>query len=67
MSIARESCKSCPAVADRQTVREENIRLKDALLSAIGEICRMCGRSRDEELGACDRCKWHPIKDGNPP
>ena len=61
MSMTEELLK---ANADRQKVREENIRLKDALMSAIGEICMMCGRAKDAPLGACDRCKWHPVKNG---
>lgn len=50
--------------AENESLRKENIRLKDTLHRAINELCIACGRYKDEHLGACDCCPWHPVKGG---
>lgn len=47
--------------------KEQIVRLKDALHAAVNELCYQCGRSKDEHLGACDRCKWRSIRNGEMP
>ena len=49
-----------------KTVTENNI-LREALKDAVNEMCMKCSRYKGEHLGACDQCKWHPVKFGELP
>lgn len=45
----------------------ENNILRETLHDAVNELCNRCGRCRDEHLGACDHCKWRPVRNGELP
>lgn len=49
---------------EKDKLNRENIQLKNLLDRAVNEMCNLCGRRPDENLGACDRCPWHPVVKG---
>mgnify|MGYP006958160097 CR=1 FL=1 len=48
-------------------LKVENANLKAELKEAANELCLQCGQYRDEHLGACDHCKWRPVRHGEIP
>ena len=54
-------------ITEKDKLRRENARLRNALDRAVHEMCDLCGRLPDEGLGACDRCPWHPVTKGQLP
>lgn len=54
-------------VAEKYELKVKNNRLTEALNMAVKELCVKCGRGKDRDLGACDRCKWNPIRNGEMP
>lgn len=34
-------------------------------IECINELCIFCGKYTAEHEGACDGCKWYPIKNGS--
>jgi len=35
---------------------------REELKECINELCLMCGKYREEHLGACSGCKWYGKK-----
>ena len=39
--------------------------LKITLKDCVNELCLKCGSYLEEHLGACDGCRWKPIRHGD--
>lgn len=55
------------ARAKTEKMMHENSVLRETVHAAVNELCNQCGRCRDEYLGACDHCKWKPVRYGELP
>lgn len=70
--LYKEREKNRELAADNKTATFELMKyaqmkesLKISLKDCVNELCLKCGYYREEHRGACDGCRWKPVRHGD--